>query len=148
MKINYKLMTSNDIDGVLEISNLSFSSPWSKDSIKNEINNPIAKYIVAREGFNNNVIGFIGIWIIAGEGDITNIAVHPDYRGKKIASDLLKHLFNLCIDNNCNIINLEVRSSNIAAQNLYKKFDFKEIAIRKGYYSDNKEDAIIMQFSK
>lgn len=84
------------------------------------------------------------MWIIAGEGDITNIAVTPKYRKHGIASNLLIKLFEVCKTFNCGDITLEVRASNIPAQNLYKKFNFKEEGMRKGYYSDNGEDAIIM----
>ena len=74
------------------------------------------------------------MWIIAGEGDITNIAVSPKYRKQGIASNLLIKLFEMCKTFNCEDITLEVRASNIPAQNLYKKFDFKEEGLRKGYY--------------
>lgn len=145
MKITYKLMTQEDINGVFEISNLCFSSPWSKNSITSELTNPIAKYIIAKDLDSDFIVGFIGIWIIAGEADITNIAVHPNYRLRGIGSNLLSFLINLCDDLNCPLINLEVRSSNISAQNLYKKFNFVSVGIRKRYY-DNKEDAILMTY--
>ena len=78
------------------------------------------------------------------EGHITNVAVHSDYRGKKIGDELVKELVNLCKNNNIVSMTLEVRVSNIVAQNLYKKYGFKLAGIRKEYYSDNKEDAMIM----
>lgn len=132
------------INGVYNLSKKCFSTPWSLDSITNELNNSLAKYIIAEDLETNEVIGFVGAWIIAGEGDITNIAVSPNYRKHGIASNLLLNLFKLCQKLNCNDITLEVRESNIPAQNLYKKFNFKEEGIRKGYYSDNNENAIIM----
>ena len=144
MKITYNLMTLNDIEGVYKISKASFSIPWSIESITGELNNPLARYIVARDEVNNIVVGFVGIWIVVGEGNITNIAVHPDYRGHGIGDKLLSSLINLCSDLNCTLINLEVRESNYKAQNLYKKFGFNIDGIRKGYYEDNKENAILM----
>ena len=78
------------------------------------------------------------------EGHITNVAVHSDYRGKKIGDELVKSLVNLCKENNIVSMTLEVRVSNVVAQNLYKKYGFKLSGIRKEYYSDNKEDAMIM----
>lgn len=146
MKIIYKFMTNEDIDDIFNISSLCFSSPWSKDSIDGELNNPLAKYIVAKDLNSNCIIGFIGAWIIAGEADITNIAVHPSYRQLGIGSKLLSYFINLCTDLNCYSINLEVRTSNILAQSLYKKFNFSSVGIRKRYY-DNKEDAILMSYS-
>lgn len=144
MKITYNLMTDKDVNGVFDISNASFSIPWSIESINGELNNPLAKYIVARDEINDLVVGFVGIWIVVGEGNITNIAVHPDYRGNGIGDKLLSSLINLCYDLNCSLINLEVRESNYKAQNLYKKFGFNIDGIRKGYYEDNKENAILM----
>lgn len=144
MKINYSLMKDVHINGVYNLSKECFTIPWTLDSITNELNNPLAKYIIAEDLETNEVIGFVGVWIIAGEGDITNIAVNPKYRKHGVASNLLLNLLDICKSLNCNDITLEVRESNIPAQNLYKKFDFKEEGIRKGYYSDNGENAIIM----
>lgn len=144
MKIDYSLMDESHVNGVYELSKECFSIPWTLDSINNELNNQLAKYIIAQDLSTEEVVGFVGVWIIAGEGDITNIAVSPKYRKKGIASELLINLFDLCKTFNCEDITLEVRASNIAAQNLYKKFNFKEEGLRKGYYSDNGEDAIIM----
>ncbi|VYU21858.1 ribosomal protein S18-alanine N-acetyltransferase [Clostridium tertium] len=144
MKIVYSLITEDDIDGIYNISKDSFSIPWSLNSIKSEVSNPLAKYVVARDIDSNIVIGFIGIWIVAGEGDITNIAVDKGYRGLGIGKKLLEYLINLCTDLKCNIIHLEVRESNLKAQNLYKSFNFNVDGIRKNYYEDNKENAILM----
>lgn len=144
MKIDYKLMDSSHIKGVYELSKICFSIPWSLDSISNEVENPLAKYVIAQDLSTEEIIGYAGVWIVAGEGDITNIAVNPSYRKQGIASNILKKLFEVCKENNCSDITLEVRVSNIPAQNLYKKFNFKEEGIRKKYYSDNGEDAMIM----
>ncbi|GAA0084202.1 ribosomal protein S18-alanine N-acetyltransferase [Clostridium sp. CTA-7] len=146
MKVSYSLMTDEDIDGVLNITNLCFSTPWSRSSISGELNNPLAKYIIAKDIEKNSVIGFVGVWIIVGEADITNIAVHPNYRKLGVGSKLLSSLINMCDDLSCSLINLEVRASNISAQNLYKKFSFIENGLRKGYYEDTKEDAILMTY--
>ena len=144
MKITYNLMTDKDINGVFNISNSCFSMPWSMESIKGELNNPLAKYIVARDEDSNSVVAFVGVWIVVGEGSITNIAVHPGYRKQGIGGKLLDFLINLCNDLDCSLINLEVRASNYAAQGLYKKYGFVIDGLRKGYYEDNKEDAILM----
>lgn len=144
MKIDYSLMNESHANGVYELSKECFAIPWTLESINNEINNPLAKYVIAQDLSTGEVVGFVGVWIIAGEGDITNIAVSSKYRKLGIASNLLIKLFDVCKTFNCEDITLEVRASNIPAQNLYKKFNFKEEGIRKGYYSDNGEDAIIM----
>lgn len=144
MKIDYSLMKERHAKDVYELSKECFAIPWTLDSINNELNNPLAKYVIAEDLSTGEVVGFVGVWIVAGEGDITNIAVNPKYRKCGIASNLLIKLFEVCKTFNCEDITLEVRASNIPAQNLYKKFKFKEEGIRKGYYSDNGEDAIIM----
>ena len=144
MKIAYNLMNSSDIEGVFNISKSCFSTPWSLDSIKSELNNPLAKYIVAVDKDLDLVVGFIGAWIVVGEASITNIAVDKNYRKIGIGNKLLESLINLCSDLNCTLINLEVRESNLTAQNLYKKHGFIIDGVRKGYYEDNKENAILM----
>ena len=144
MKITYNLMTEKDVKGVFDISNSSFSIPWSINSINGELNNPLAKYIVARDEDVNLIVGFVGAWIVVGEASITNIAVHPNYRNHGIGYKLLDSLINLCNDLDCTLINLEVRASNNSAQNLYKKSGFNVDGLRKGYYEDNKEDALLM----
>ena len=144
MKIDYSLMGASHINGVYQLSKECFAIPWTLDSINNELNNPLAKYVIAQDLSTNEVIGFVGMWIIAGEGDITNIAVNSSYRKQGIASNLLSKLIEFSKEFNCTDITLEVRASNTPAQNLYKKFGFQEEGIRKKYYSDNGEDAIIM----
>lgn len=144
MQIHYSLMNESHIQGVYDLSKESFAIPWSLDSIKKELNNPQAKYIIAQNLSTEEVIGFVGVWIILGEGDITNIAVSPKYRKQGIGSKLLVNLLEVCKSNNCEDITLEVRASNIPAQGLYKNFGFKEEGLRKKYYSDNGEDAVIM----
>lgn len=144
MKIAYKLMEERHINEVFQLSKESFNVPWSLQSIANELNNTLARYIVAEDLSTNTVVGFVGVWIIAGEGDITNIAVHPNYRNLGIGYNLLSKLIELCSIMNCSYITLEVRCSNISAQNLYYKLSFKNLGVRKRYYIDNNEDAVIM----
>lgn len=140
--LSISLMEECDLEGVLEVSSLSLKESWSKGAYQKELSNPIAKYLVAKE--NNKVIGFAGVWTIIDEGHITNIAVHPNFREKGIGGKLLSSLIENCKDWGCNALTLEVRASNLPAQNLYKKYNFKEEGIRKKYYKDNNEDAIIM----
>ncbi|MBQ6820065.1 MAG: ribosomal protein S18-alanine N-acetyltransferase [Clostridium sp.] len=145
MKIVYNLMTEVEVESVYNISKASFSVPWSKEAINAELNNPVAKYIVVKDEDSNLVIGFVGVWIIVGEAEITNIAIHPNYRKLGIGGGLLSALIKLCKDSKCSLINLEVRESNIPAQKLYKKFGFIVNGTRKGYYLDTGENAILMQ---
>lgn len=142
MNIVIDFMEEKDIDEVLDISSLSFSIPWGKSSYIQELSNPVAKYFVAKA--DDKIVGFIGTWMILDESHITNIAVHPNYRKQGIASMLLKELLNHCKNQGCVAYTLEVRSGNKAARSLYEKHNFKQDGIRKGYYEDNKEDAILM----
>lgn len=135
-------MTSKDIDGVFEVEKSCFEHYWSKESFKKELTNDSARYLIAK--IDDKIVGYVGIWLILDEGHITNVAVHKDYRGQKIGDKLVQALVELCKENNILSMTLEVRVSNIVAQNLYKKYGFKMAGIRKEYYSDNKEDAIIM----
>ncbi|MTK13807.1 MAG: ribosomal-protein-alanine N-acetyltransferase [Clostridiaceae bacterium] len=131
------------IDSVLAIDTLCFPTPWSRESFQKEIeNNKFARYIIAKKG--EVVIGYAGMWLILDEGHITNIAVHPEYRGIGAGKLLLEALIEICKIESINSITLEVRKSNIVAQSLYKKYGFIEEGIRKEYYGDNREDAIIM----
>lgn len=131
------------VDEILKISNLSFPISWSRESIKKEIiDNKQAIYLVALK--DDEVIGYAGVWVILDEGHITNIAVHPEFRGIGVASLILDSLIGACKDKSVEHMTLEVRKSNIAAINLYKNFGFIEEGIRKKYYADNGEDALIM----
>jgi ribosomal-protein-alanine N-acetyltransferase len=131
------------IDGVLEVDRLSFSIPWSRASFENEaVQNDFARYVVAVSG--GKIIGYGGVWIIAGEGQITNIAVHPDFRGMGTASKILEALIEICRHEAVSDMTLEVRVSNTPAIELYQKYGFVEEGVRKQFYADNKEDALIM----
>ncbi|MBE6047019.1 MAG: ribosomal-protein-alanine N-acetyltransferase [Clostridium sp.] len=142
MSVTLSLMDKSDLNDVLEISTLSLKESWSLDSFAKELTNPLAKYIVAKT--KDKIIGFAGIWIIVDEGHVTNIAVHPDYRKNGVGSALVNSLIENSKEWGCSALTLEVRASNIPAQSLYKKYGFKQEGIRKNYYNDNKEDAIIM----
>ena len=119
-----------------------FEIPWSQKSFEDELKNDMAHYFIAREG--DEIIGYAGFWNVSGEGDITNIAVDEKYRRKHIGSALLEALIKKAAALKLELLTLEVRRSNIAAQRLYAKYGFEEIGIRKGYYSNNREDALIM----
>lgn len=140
--IEIRPMELKDIDDVYEINRLSFSSPWSRESFERElISNKIAHYFVAL--LDEKIVGYIGIWQIFQEAQITAIAVHPDYRRMGIGEALLDYIINLCEQNYIKEIILEVRVSNTIAQNLYYKKGFKKVGIRKWYYKDG-EDALVM----
>jgi len=136
-------ITPADIDAVWNIEKMCFSVPWSRQSFVLEVEkNKCARYVVAEH--LGIVIGYGGMWLIVDEAHITNIAVHPLFRRKGVGEAILKALMMEARRMGIDRMTLEVRASNIAAQNLYKKLGFVEVGVRKGYYSDNNEDAIIM----
>lgn len=142
MNVTLNQMKASNLNDVLNVSSLSLKESWSRESLEKELSNPLAKYMVAE--VNNKVVGFAGLWAICNEGHITNIAVHPNYRGQGIGSKLVESLIENSSSWYINSLTLEVRASNKIAQNLYKKYGFKEEGMRKHYYQDNNEDAIIM----
>ncbi|MBE3577159.1 MAG: ribosomal protein S18-alanine N-acetyltransferase [Limnochordales bacterium] len=136
-------MRLRDLDQVLRIERLSFSSPWSRAAFLSELlENDRARYIVARIG--DQVVGYTGMWIVIDEGHITNVAVHPHWRNRGIATQLLGALEEIARANGVRRMTLEVRKSNVVAHTLYEKLGFRDAGIRRAYYRDNNEDAIIM----
>ncbi len=140
--IEFVPMKKEHIQGLVEIEEQCFNSGYAEKTFLKELENKIAVYIVAIN--EEAVIGYIGLWNICGGADIIDVAVHKDYRRCGIGEGLIQKMLEICKNENIFEINLEVRASNIAAQNLYKKMGFTEVGFRKLYY-ENKEDAILMQ---
>lgn len=136
-------MRLRDLGDIMKIEKLSFTTPWSKQAFLSELlDNERAYYLVAK--VNNRAVGYIGIWLIAGEGHVTNVAVHPDYRGRGIGNQLLTAIERLAEERGVRRLTLEVRVSNEGAQSLYRKLGYLPAGIRRRYYRDNDEDALIM----
>lgn len=135
-------MTLKDVGEIAELEKRCFAVPWSEKSFTDEMNNKLAVYLVAKD--NGKCIGYAGFWNVSGEGDITNVAVLPEYRQQGIGSMLIKNMIKTAKELDIELLTLEVRKSNIAAQGLYNKYGFDIIGERKRYYSDNGEDAWIM----
>ncbi len=140
--IQIRQMNSGDVERVYELSSKCFIDPWSESSLRKELDNEVAYYSVAE--VNGEIVSYAGIWAVAGEGEITNIAVDSRYRRSGIGRLVLKHLLDIATQKELSVIHLEVRDSNVAAQNLYKNIGFNKIAVRKNYYNKPTEDAIIM----
>lgn len=131
------------IDDIMEVEKLSFKIPWSREAFFDEIaGNEVAIYFSAVVG--KKVVGYAGMWKVFDEGHITNVAVHPEYRGNGIGGRLLESLIEKAGSTGILKMTLEVRKSNLAAQGLYMKYGFDMGGFRKAYYADNGEDAIIM----
>ncbi|MDR1773285.1 MAG: ribosomal protein S18-alanine N-acetyltransferase [Clostridioides sp.] len=142
MNLEFSFLTKEDIDAVFEIEKNCFDDYWSRDMISAELSNPLSRYLVAK--LNGKIIGFVGSWFILNECHINNVAIHSDFRGNSYSVAMLKKLIEICYEEDIDAMTLEVRKSNEIAINLYKKIGFVMAGIRKEYYSNNKEDAIIM----
>ena len=135
----------NDIDRILEIEQQCFSDPWTKNMFVTENSSKFAWFFTVWK--DSEIIGYAGIRCVHDEGEITNIAVLPKHRRSGAGSMLLSKLISFAKDKNVSYISLEVRISNHSAKSLYLKNGFKEIGMRKEYYENNKEDAVIMQLN-
>ena len=132
-----------DIKEMAALDIVCFAAPWSEEAFRQELEeNNLAFYVVAE--LKGQVVGYAGLWAILDEGHITNVAVSPEHRKRGIGHAVVEVLVDATEQAGLNSFTLEVRTSNITAQNLYKKFGFTEAGLRKGYYEDNGEDAIIM----
>jgi ribosomal-protein-alanine N-acetyltransferase len=140
--IIFRKMDFKDINGVVKIESRSFSLPWSTAMFSEELNNPIAFYIVAV--IEQEIVGYAGMWLIIDEAHITNIAVDPKHRRRNIASTMVRLLIEKAREMNLKAMTLEVRTGNFEAIELYKRFGFKTEGLRKGYYREDGEDALIM----
>lgn len=143
MTVNMRLMREEDLDVVAEIEKASFPTPWSREIYREELteNNFAHYYVIENE---RGVVGFIGAWIIFDEIQVTNFAVLPSERTRGYGHMLFQYLINKALLKGGRLMSLEVRESNIAAQKLYQSFGLKKAGIRKRYYTDNNEDAIVM----
>ena len=130
------------LDSLTELEKTCFSVPWSRKLFENDISNKNAYYVLAV--LNGKVIGYCGLYKVLDEADITNIAVHPEFRRQGLAGRILENIIKHCELNKIAKITLEVRKSNINAINLYTKKGFIVVGERKNYYSDNHETAILM----
>ena len=140
--VSIELMRRADLDAVQKIDRRCFPVPWLPTAYFTELSNRSATYLVARQG--GEVVGYGGQWVIMEEAHITTLAVDPDYQNRKIGERLLLALLEEAIVRGASHVTLEVREGNRAAQSLYRKFKFRDAAIRKSYYTDNGENAIVM----
>lgn len=138
-------MSLEDLQGVAAIEERSFPTPWSESSFRHELlENPYASLFVVRAAGHHGVVGFACVWVVDQELKVNNIAVHPDWRCRGIATLLLEHLIAFGARQGCRELNLEVRLSNSVAIHMYRKAGLLEVGRRKQYYSDTREDAIVM----
>jgi len=143
MSMEIRRMTLDDIPAVIELDSLSFTLPWPERSFRFELtDNPASRcWVVEQDG---KVLGMIVAWMLVDEAHIATIATHPEHRRYGIARKLLMYALRYMSKEGAVTSFLEVRESNSAAQEMYRKFGYEEVGRRKRYYKDTNEDAILM----
>ncbi len=137
--IEIQKFSKEHIKDILKIEQLCFSVPWGENELCEELNNQCAKFYVAIK--EKKVVGYVGLYVVCNEGDVARVAVLPEYRRYGIAKALLEKSFK----DELNSVFLDVRESNVPAKELYKSLGFEEIGIRKNYYSNPAENAVLMK---
>lgn len=138
-----KRMTSDHVSRVAQLEAICFSDPWSEKSVASELSNPLSLWLVAE--VDGQVAGYIGSQSVPPESDVMNVAVDPSYRRRGIAQALVTVLVKELKNAGNTSLTLEVRASNSAAIALYEKMGFAQIGLRKNYYRNPKEDALILR---
>lgn len=136
-------MLPKDLPMVIEIDRLNFTEPWPAKSFSYELSTNYSVCLVAVDDFDL-VLAEIVVWVIVDEAHIATIAVHPNHQGRGIASALLAEALMLAMERGASASLLEVRPSNTAALKLYQRFGYEVVGVRKEYYQDNKEDALLL----
>ena len=143
--IDISPLTIGDLEQVMDIEPVAFGSHhWTRQSFMNELINPSGFYYAAREKENERVLGYSGFWLIGEEAHVTTLAVHPDYRRLYVGERLLINDIIQARKVGADWVTLEVRVSNDSAQKLYGKYSFRSLGVRRNYYQDNDEDALVL----
>lgn len=142
MKIHIRPIEREDVDEVSRLEEETFSMPWSRDAFLKMVTKEDAAYYVAES--DSGIVGGCGVLMIAGEGNITNVAVSESARNKGIGTRLLKYMMEEGYRNGLTAFTLEVRVSNAAAIHVYEKLGFRSEGIRPNFYEKPVEDAMIM----
>ena len=140
-------MQEADLDEVLEIENHAFRQPWSGQIFREELSREWAYLEVVRERGDtgkSQIVAFCNYWLVRDEVHLLNIATHPDRRRRGYGRFLMTHLLDFARRHKCRYITLEVRRSNEAALELYKRYHFEAVGVRPNYYIEDREDAIVM----
>jgi [ribosomal protein S18]-alanine N-acetyltransferase len=136
-------MREDDIEAVYDIEAASFSDPWIKELFAMELQHDA--YVAEKD---NKVAGYVCAWQVLDECTITNISVRPEWRRQGIAEFMFQNLYKIMDKRDIRFYYLEVRASNIAAQGLYNKLGFAQVGLRKEYYHNPAEDAVVMTLDK
>ena len=141
-EITFSDIEEKDCRRLAQLDRECFSEPWSEELFLKDTQNPLAHYIVSE--YNDEVVGYCGMYSVADEGQITNIAVANKYRRKGIASKMLMLMIDKAKAANLRVMSLEVRESNLPAITLYESLGFFKVGYRKNYYRNPSEGAVLM----
>ncbi|MBN2124110.1 MAG: ribosomal protein S18-alanine N-acetyltransferase [Deltaproteobacteria bacterium] len=130
------------LEGIMDIENISFPSPWSRNAFIQELTNPVSHLWVVP--IDQSVAGYICFWMFDSEIQLIDIAVHPEKRGQGFGYFLLSNMIETGVAKGIRSVWLEVRESNQPAKRLYQRFHFEDVGRRPRYYRDTNEDAIVM----
>ena len=140
--LRFEPLREGHIPAILEIEKVSNTAPWSEKSFQNELNHTHGIFLVAI--LQGDVVGYGGVWLVVDEAHVTTIAVAEEQRRQGIGQKLMIELLERAKAAGMVCSTLEVRASNVGAIKMYEKFGYAITATRKGYYPDNKEDAVVM----
>ncbi len=138
-----RAMDINDVERVVELENILFTSSWNASDFMYEIlENQFSYNFVLEE--DEYIVGYVGVWIMYEQSQITTIGIDPHYQRRGLGRALLEAMIDFALQQDCQVMSLEVRISNQKALSLYQSLGFQTKAIRKNYYQDNHEDAYLM----
>lgn len=137
-------MSPSHVGEIARLEKECFSTPWSEDGLKSELNNAFARFFVAT--YAGEIAGYVGAHNVLGEVYITNVAVFEKFRRKGVAKILIDALLESAKAENGNFVTLEVRKSNIPAVSLYEKCGFEKVGERKNFYEKPRENAVLMTY--
>ncbi len=141
---NVEKLALYHLDDIMEVEEKCYGAHhWSRNSFVQELNNNCARYLTVNTS-DKKCVGYMGVWRIFDEAHVTNLAVHPDYQGLGLAHLLILSSLDECYKDKIKYMTLEVRVTNERAKKVYESFGFKSLGVRKKYYQDNGEDALIM----
>ena len=143
VSLRIRAMAATDLAEVQAIERASFATPWPPHAYRSELEtNRLETYLVVRA--EDTLVAYGGMWVMVDEAHITTFAVHPGWRRQGIGERLLLALLDLAVARQAREATLEVRLSNLPARRLYEKYGFRPVGIRPNYYTDDREDALIM----
>ena len=144
--ISFRALTEADIPAIEAIETTAFYDAWNENMLRNELDNVLTTYVVMES--EGKIIGYAGFWLVAGEAQVTRVAVLEELRGLGLGTRLTAALVNKAWELGAEAVTLEVRESNLAAQKAYLTCGFASEGIRPNYYEDNHENAVIMWLYK